>query len=127
MDDQEKREQKDPGQADPAQAPADELRSEQLPEPNFQVFLAGLYAQTLMSLGEVENPVTTKRERNLAEAQYLIDTIDMLKDKAEGNLTEQEQHYVENLLHDLRIRYVNALNAGRPQHPQEASEPPAQQ
>lgn len=81
---------------------------EQYPEANFQVFLAGLYTQTLMALGLVENPVTGAREKTLPEAQYLIDTIDMLKQKTKGNLTDQEADYIENLLYNLRMRFVEA-------------------
>lgn len=84
----------------------------ELPSPDFRVFLAGLYTQTLMSLGELENPVTKSTEKNLRESQYIIDTIDMLRHKTEGNLTDEEEHYIEGLLHDLRIRYVAAAKDG---------------
>ena len=84
----------------------EEARSEELPEPEFRVFVAGLYTQTLMALGEVENPLTHKSEKNLREAQYLIDTIDMLKQKTQGNLSPEEDSYLVSLLHDLRMRYV---------------------
>jgi len=83
-----------------------EGRAEELPEPEFRVFVAGLYTQTLMALGEVENPLTHKSEQNLREAQYVIDTIDMLKQKTRGNLSPEEDSYLVSLLHDLRMRYV---------------------
>ena len=90
----------------------DEASAKEVPEPDFRVFVAGLYTQTLMSLGEVENPLTHKSEKNLPEAQFLIDTIDMLKQKTEGNLSSEEESYLVSLLHDLRMRYVRA--AGQP-------------
>ena len=80
----------------------------EMPEANFQVFLAGLYTQTLMALGEVENPVTGEKSRSMPEAQYLIDTIEMLRDKTKGNLEKQESTYLENLLYDLQMRYIDA-------------------
>lgn len=79
----------------------------QMPEANFQVFLAGLYTQTLMALGQVENPVTGEKRRSMPEAQYLIDTIEMLRDKTKGNLEQQESTYLENLLYDLQMRYID--------------------
>ena len=82
---------------------------EQFPEPDFRVFLAGLYTQTLVALGELEHPESHKRAANLPEARYLIDTINMLKQKTQGNLTGGEETYLSSLLHDLRMRYVNAL------------------
>lgn len=78
------------------------------PEPSLQVFLAGLYTQTLIALGAVENPITGKKQGNTAEAAYLIDTIAMLQDKTQGNLTNEESSYLQNILTDLRMRYVSA-------------------
>jgi len=82
-----------------------------LPEPNFTILLAGLYSQTLMALGEIENPITKGRQPNLPEARYLVDTIGMLKEKTEGNLSEEEATYLNGLLHDLRMRYVAAVDS----------------
>jgi len=79
----------------------------EMPEANFQVFLAGLYTQTLMALGQMENPVTGKKSASLPEARYLIDTIEVLREKTKGNLDEQEAKYMENLLYDLQMRYVD--------------------
>lgn len=84
------------------QSQADEVRRAPA-EVTFQAFAAGLYTQTLMALGELENPFTHKRERNEADAAFLIDTIAMLEDKTRGNLLPQEAAYVRNLLTDLRI------------------------
>jgi hypothetical protein len=77
-------------------------------EASFQVFLAGLYSQTMVALGEFESPVSGQLEKNLPGASYLIDTIAMLQKKTEGNLDTEESQYLRNLLHDLRMRYVNA-------------------
>jgi len=79
-------------------------------KPDVRIFFAGLYTQTLMCLGEIENPLTKRKEQNLPEAQYLIDTIDMLKQKTKGNLSSDEEQYLDGLLHDLRMRYVDAVN-----------------
>jgi len=92
------------------------------PKPDFRVFLAGLYTQTLMYLGEIENPVTRKTERNLPEAQYLIDTIDMLRQKTRGNLSTEEGQYLDGLLHDLRMRYVSAAERSTAQEDSSAEQ-----
>lgn len=97
--------------------PAEQARPKQYPQPDLSIFLAGLYSQTLVTLGEIENPLTKKKEQDLPEAQYLIDTIGMLKEKTKGNLTPEEDDYLASLLHNLRMRYVAA--AGQPQRPQE--------
>jgi len=76
------------------------------PPPTFSQFLAGLAAQALMALGEAENPVTKKREVELPQAKYTVDIIALLKEKTQGNLTEAEQAAIDQILTDLRLRFV---------------------
>ena len=82
-----------------------------LPEPTIQLFMAGLYAQTLVLLGEMEHPATGGKAADIEEAAYMVDTIAMLQAKTKGNLTADEDAYVQNILTDLRMRYVNAARA----------------
>ncbi len=82
------------------------------PEADLRIFLAGLYTQTLVCLGEIAHPASGETEQSLPEAQYLIDTIAMLKDKTKGNLTPEEAAYVDNILYDLRMRFVSASARG---------------
>jgi len=99
------------GEKDGADASDQQAEAGEFPEPNFTILLAGLYSQTLMALGEIENPITKGRQPNLPEARYLVDTIGMLKEKTEGNLSEEEATYLNGLLHDLRMRYVAAVDS----------------
>lgn len=77
-------------------------------EAQFATFLSGLATQVLMGLGEVDNPVTGEKEKNLAQAKYTIDLLQLLKQKTEGNLSEDENKYFDSLLYDVRMRYVAA-------------------
>jgi len=77
------------------------------PKANFAFFISTLAMETLLALGDMENPITKKKSVNLTQAQYLIDTIDMLKSKAKGNLTAEEETFIEGILPDLKLRYVN--------------------
>jgi hypothetical protein len=63
-----------------------------------------------MALGQLPHPVTGKAEVHRNQAQYLIDTIDMLKQKTKGNLTPGEEQATENLLHQLRMIFVATAN-----------------
>lgn len=92
-----------------------------LPEPTIEGFMAGLYTQTLIALGELENPLTQKAEKSIDEAALLIDTIAMLQTKTQASLTPEEGSYVQNLLTDLRLRYVRVT--GEPDQ-QEGDQPP---
>ena len=75
--------------------------------------MAGLYAQTLVLLGEMENPATGRKAADIEEAAYMVDTIAMLQARTKGNLTPEEDAYVQNVLTDLRMRYVNAARAAQ--------------
>ncbi|MCK4374269.1 MAG: DUF1844 domain-containing protein [Candidatus Brocadiae bacterium] len=77
------------------------------PEPTIDTFMAGLSTQALLALGEIENPLTHKREVDINGAAFLIDTIAMLQKKTEGNLTAEESAYLQQVLTELRMLYVN--------------------
>jgi hypothetical protein len=77
-----------------------------IPEANFTFFVTTLGIQIAIALGEVPNPVTNKKEESLDQAKYLIDTLDMLKEKTKNNLTKEEQEVLENLLYDFHIKFV---------------------
>lgn len=78
----------------------------EMPEASFPVFISGLGMQALAALGEIENPLTKKKEANLNEARYLIDIIEMLQKKTKGNTTNEEKDMLENLLYQLRMLYL---------------------
>ncbi len=80
----------------------------EFPKPEFSGFITGLYTQTLLTMGLVEDPNSGEKKANLKEAQFLIDTIGMIETKTLGNLTDQEASYLKGVLNDLRIRYVEA-------------------
>jgi len=79
-----------------------------LPEIDFSHFIFSLSTSALIQLGEVQDPFTQEKEKNLPLAKQTIDLIAMLKEKTKGNLTPEEGKIIENLLYDLRMRYVKA-------------------
>ena len=80
----------------------------QLPPVDFSFFLSTLSMQAMVDLGEVENPLTKKKEKNLPQAKYIIDTLAMLEDKTKGNLTDKERKVLNDILYGLRMRYVES-------------------
>jgi hypothetical protein len=70
--------------------------------------LVFIYVQTaLVHLGELEEPGQAQPVVNLDAARQIIDIIDLLRTKTKGNLTSQEEQYVEKALFDLRLLYVH--------------------
>jgi len=83
---------------------------EQLPPMDFTMFLSSLGMQALIALGEVENPVTNKKEADLMQAKYLIDIVGMMQEKTKGNLTDTEAKALDQILYELRSKYISIYN-----------------
>ncbi|MDY0169547.1 MAG: DUF1844 domain-containing protein [Thermoguttaceae bacterium] len=79
-----------------------------LPEPSLMFLFGGLYLQGMVALGLLPNPETDTPERNLPLARHTIDTLDMLREKTEGNRTPEETRELETILHQLRLAFVAA-------------------
>ena len=80
-----------------------------LPEMNFSTFIFSLNSSALFHFGEIPDPATNKREKNLPIAKQTIDIIGMLKEKTKGNLTNDEEILIDHILYDLRMRYVEEM------------------
>ncbi|HUV78389.1 MAG TPA: DUF1844 domain-containing protein [Desulfobacterales bacterium] len=77
-----------------------------MPEINFPTFIFSLNSSALMHLGVIEDPGTGKTVKNLSIAKQTIDILGMLKEKTQGNLTEDEANMLKHILYDLRMIYV---------------------
>ena len=79
-----------------------------LPEVNFSSFILSLSSSTLLHLGEIADPQSGEKKKDMALAKQSIDIINLLKDKTKGNLTQEEEKLLDHLLYDLRMRFVKA-------------------
>ncbi len=79
-----------------------------LPEVNFQSLIFSLSSSALFHLGEIADPQTGQKQKDLPLAKHSIDTIALLKEKTKGNLEDEEQKFLDSILTDLRWRYVKA-------------------
>ena len=79
-----------------------------MPEATFTTFIMSLNTSALFHLGELLDPETGKKGTDLVLAKHTIDTLQLLKNKTAGNLTEKETELLENVLYDLKMRYVKA-------------------
>ena len=73
----------------------------------FSTFILSLSTSALVHLGELPDPITNKKEINLRLAKQTISIIEMLKEKTKGNLTEEEGSLLDNVLCDVRLKYLN--------------------
>ena len=74
----------------------------------FSTFLVGLASSALIHLGAAPHPETGQTATNLELARQTLDLLSLLKEKTRGNLTADEERLFENLLTDLRLRFIEA-------------------
>ncbi len=75
-------------------------------EADFISFVSTLSMQALVGLGVLPNPLNNKKQEDLNQSRYIIDIIDMLKDKTKGNLSDEETKFIDNILYELRTKFV---------------------
>ena len=82
---------------------------------NFVAFVLSLAHTAAVHFGDIPDPVSGDRgEVNLAAAQQMIDILSLLEEKTRGNLTAEERQLLEQVLFELRLRYVEASSATSP-------------
>lgn len=77
------------------------------PPVDFSTFILSLSSSVMIHFGEIPDPVSQQKQKNLGAARQTIDIIAMLQEKTRGNLEEHEQRLVDNVLYELRLRYVD--------------------
>lgn len=66
-------------------------------------------AAAWQQMGKIKNPVTDKIERNLEQARYSIDMLEMLRAKTKGNLSEDETKFLGHVISELQLNFVDEL------------------
>ena len=94
-----------------AEAAAGPEEDHPLPPPTLVDLAGSLAMQAMIALGVLANPLTGKAEPRIHQARHLIDTLDLLQKKTEGNRTAEESEAFEHLLHELRLGFL-AVQSG---------------
>lgn len=90
--------EREPG---PARAPAS----------GFHGLVNLLAMQCVAGLGGLAGPGGEPIPPDLNMAKFHIDLLDILDQKTKGNLTAEEKALLDNTLHQLRMMYVEVVNA----------------
>jgi hypothetical protein len=73
----------------------------------FMYLVSSFEMAAMQGLGKINSPVSGKIEKNLEQAQFAIDVMDMIKDKTKGNLTEYETRFLDTVSAQLKLNYVD--------------------
>jgi hypothetical protein len=79
------------------------------PATSFTDFLLWLATMIAVQFGDLPHPETGEPlEPNLPAARHFIDIMGMLQEKTAGNLDPQEAKLIDDLLFELRRRFLEA-------------------
>jgi hypothetical protein len=82
-----------------------------LPPIDFSLYVSGYVSQAFVFLGKIPNPENGETSVNLPLAKHLIDILGMLEDKTQGNLTSEEESFLQHQLQTLRLNYVDVAKS----------------
>ena len=85
------------------------IDEKKLYEIQFIQLVFSLKTSAIMQLGKIANPLTGKIERDLNEAKYTIDMLNMLKEKTKNNLTANEEKIINDAVFELQMNYIDEV------------------
>ncbi|MDD5668876.1 MAG: DUF1844 domain-containing protein [Candidatus Omnitrophica bacterium] len=93
---------------------------EQQKKIDFRFFMTTFSLQAAIALGEIENPVSRKKEEDLNQAMFIIEVLGILKEKTTGNLTFEEKEFLDRVYIELKAAYDakisrSAVNGVKPE------------
>jgi len=83
-----------------------EETKEILPPLDFSSIILPFYTQALIKLGLAEDPISDTKSENLELVKRLIDLLDLLNKRTEGNLEPEEEKLLVACIHQLKIAYM---------------------
>jgi len=85
-----------------------------MPDLSFTAFVVSLASTAAIHFGDLPDPATGELSPlNLDGAAQMIEILAMLDQKTRGNLTAEERQVLEQVLYELRMRFVDAAGGGK--------------
>ena len=85
-----------------------------MPEPlSFTAFVLSLASTAAIHFGDIPDPTGARSDLNLEGAAQMIEILALLDQKTRGNLTAEERQVLEQVLFELRMRFVEASGGKR--------------
>ena len=83
-----------------------------LPPADLATLVNMLATNAMVFLGQIPAPGSQQYMRNLPQAQHMIDLLMVLREKTHGNLTQEEEQTLQDLLPQLQMAYVSVSRQG---------------
>lgn len=117
-DDWKSRVEREKRQAEAAGDGGADAAGETLPEASFELLVTTFSMQAMAAMGLLGGPGNAAQPPDFGMARHLIDLLGVIEAKTRGNLTAEEAAMIEQILHQLRVLYLD------PEVRRRASQPP---
>ncbi|MBS1970905.1 MAG: DUF1844 domain-containing protein [Bdellovibrionales bacterium] len=77
-------------------------------EASFSILAMSIASSAVMSMGLAPDPNTGKTSKDKNMARFNIDLLMMLQEKTKNNLNKEEQQFLENIISDLQVKFVQS-------------------
>jgi len=94
--------------------------SKELDDELFAIIVMNFQSSAMISMGKIIHPITKEITRNLNEAKFAIDIINMISNKTKGNLSTGEESLIQTVLTELRLNYIDEVKKDEEVRKQEA-------
>lgn len=79
----------------------------------FQSLVMMFETAAMQHMGKLKNPMTDKVEKDLEQAHYAIDILDMLQVRTKNNLIDHEKRWLESVTASLKLTYVDEISKSK--------------
>ncbi len=84
------------------------------PQLSFTAFVLSLASTAAIHFGDLPDPISGERSKlNLDGAAQMIEILALMELKTRGNLTAEEREMLNQVLYELRMRFVEATGGGK--------------
>ena len=98
------------------------IDEKKLYEIQFVQLIFSLKTSAIMQLGKIANPLTGSIDRDLNEAKYTIDMLNMIKEKTKNNLTPDEEKMINDAVFELQMNYIDEVKKDEEEKKEEKPE-----
>lgn len=75
---------------------------------DFSTLVLSFATSSMMNMGIAPDPQTGKKNKNLELAKQNIEILEILEQKTKGNLSTEEATLLENIMTEVRLRFIEA-------------------
>lgn len=80
-------------------------------KPTFLTLIQMFQMEGMVALGKMLNPATNTLTPNQDHARYVIDILEVLRDKTAGNRSSDEDRFLDQTLSTLKLNFIQTETA----------------